>query len=94
MRRWKLRCVLAGLAVGLVAVVAFAAWPRPDPVRMENFHLLGVGMSKPEVYAVLGLKSVRGASLQSVPLPAAGISLALICRSVARQLAISVVPPQ
>jgi hypothetical protein len=55
MRRWKLRCVLAGLAVGLVAVVAFVAWPRPDPVRMENFHVLRVGMSKPEVYAVLGV---------------------------------------
>ena len=58
MRRRKLRWVLAGLAAGLVAVVAFVvfvAWLRPDPVRVENFQLLQVGMSKPEVYAVLGV---------------------------------------
>jgi hypothetical protein len=55
MRRRKLRWVPAGLAIGLVGVVAFVAWPRPDPIRVENFHLLGVGMGKPEVYAVLGL---------------------------------------
>ena len=55
MRRRKLGWVLAGLAVVLVGVVAFVAWPRPDPLTVENFHLLRVGMSKPEVYAVLGL---------------------------------------
>jgi hypothetical protein len=57
MRKRKLRWVLAGLAVGLVGVVAFVAfvaWPRPDSLRVENFTLLRVGMSKPEVYAVLG----------------------------------------
>jgi hypothetical protein len=55
MRRRKLLGALAGLAVGLVGVVAFVAWPRPDRVRVETFRLLRVGMSKPEVYAVLGL---------------------------------------
>jgi hypothetical protein len=55
MRRRKLRWVLAGLAVVLVGVVALVAWLRLNPLRVENFQLLRVGMSKPEVYAVLGL---------------------------------------
>jgi hypothetical protein len=54
MRRRKLFGALVGLAVGLLAVIAFVAWPRAGRVSVENFHLLRVGMSKPEVYAVLG----------------------------------------
>jgi hypothetical protein len=55
MWRWrrKLRWVLAGLAVAWV--LAFLAWPRSDPLRLENFQVLRIGMGKPEVYAVLGL---------------------------------------
>jgi len=54
MRRRKLRWVLVGLAIVLVGGAAFMAWSRPDPLRVDNFKLLRVGMSKPEVYAVLG----------------------------------------
>jgi hypothetical protein len=56
MRRRTLRWVLAlaGPAGVLVAAGAFVLWPRPDRVTRENFGLLRVGMSKPEVYAVIG----------------------------------------
>jgi hypothetical protein len=53
MRRRKLIAAVVGLAV-LVAVGAFVLWPRTDRITEENFDLLRVGMSKPEVYAVLG----------------------------------------
>jgi hypothetical protein len=53
MRRRKL---LALLAVGLAVLAAgsFVLWPRPNRITEESFDLLRVGMSKPEVYAVIG----------------------------------------
>jgi hypothetical protein len=54
MRRRKLRWVLAGLTVALVAVWAFVLWPRPDRVTQENFDRIAEGMSRAEVEAILG----------------------------------------
>ena len=38
----------------LIAAAAYVLWPRPQRITEENFDLLRLGMSKPEVYAVLG----------------------------------------
>jgi hypothetical protein len=54
MRRRKLLAAkVAGLAV-LVAVGAFALWPRADRITRENFDRIQNGMSQAEVEAVLG----------------------------------------
>jgi hypothetical protein len=45
--------VLAGLAV-LFATGAFVLWPRPDRVTEENVGRIREGMSRAEVYAILG----------------------------------------
>jgi outer membrane protein assembly factor BamE (lipoprotein component of BamABCDE complex) len=54
MRRWKLLLVLAGLSV--LAVGAFALWPKPitPGLTQENFDRVEVGMTLPEVKALLG----------------------------------------
>jgi hypothetical protein len=54
MRRRKLRWVVAGLAVLLLVTGAFAAWPRPDRITEENAGRITRGMSRAEVYAILG----------------------------------------
>jgi hypothetical protein len=55
MQRRKLRWVLAGLALGLVA---FALWPvrppAPDRITQENFDRIQEGMTCAEVEALLG----------------------------------------
>ena len=53
MRRRTLLVALAGLAV-VVAAGAVLWPPRSGRITRENFDLLQVGMSKPEVYALLG----------------------------------------
>jgi len=53
LRRWKLLVALAGLAV-LVAAGVVALWPRPERITRENFDRIKVGMSRAEVYAILG----------------------------------------
>jgi hypothetical protein len=55
MRRRKLRwlLLLVGLAV-VVAVGAFALWPRKDRITRENFDRIQNGMSLAEVEAILG----------------------------------------
>jgi hypothetical protein len=52
MRRWKLLGAM-GLAV-LVAVGVFVLWPRPDRITRENCDRIRKGMSRAEVYAILG----------------------------------------
>jgi hypothetical protein len=54
MRGRKLRWVLAGLAVLLLAVGTFALWPRPDRITRENFDRIKAGMSLEEIEAILG----------------------------------------
>jgi hypothetical protein len=54
MRRRKLRWVLAGLAVLLLAVGGFVLWPRPNRVARENFDRIREGMTRAEVEAILG----------------------------------------
>jgi hypothetical protein len=51
MRRRK---VLVVLAVGLVALSAFVAWPRPIRVSRANYHGITMGMSRAEVIAIFG----------------------------------------
>ena len=53
MRKQKL---LGGLAVAAVLVVAgtFVAWPRQSRVTEENFNRIKEGMSRAEVYVILG----------------------------------------
>jgi hypothetical protein len=52
MRRRTLLVVLAGLAVVVAAGVV--VWPRANRVTRENYDRIRVGMSRAEVYAVLG----------------------------------------
>jgi hypothetical protein len=55
MRKRKLRWAIVGLALALVlAVGAFAPWPRPDRITKENCDRIRKGMSRAEVYALLG----------------------------------------
>jgi hypothetical protein len=49
--RWALAAV--GLAV-LITAGAFALWPRPDRVTLENFRCIHVGMTRGEVEGILG----------------------------------------
>jgi hypothetical protein len=53
MPRRELLAAAVGLAV-LVAVGAFAAWPRPDRVTRENCDRIRKGMSRAEVEAIFG----------------------------------------
>jgi hypothetical protein len=53
MRRQKLLVALAGLAV-VGAAGAVVLWPRPDRITRENYDRIRVGMSRAEVYTVLG----------------------------------------
>jgi hypothetical protein len=58
MRRRKLRWVVAGLAVALVAVgaVVLSLWPNPSRrITRENFELIQKGMTLAEAEAILGL---------------------------------------
>jgi hypothetical protein len=48
----KLRWLLAGLA--LVTLGVFVLWPRPGRITRESFQWLRVGMSRPELEAILG----------------------------------------
>jgi hypothetical protein len=54
MRRRKLRWVLVGLAVLLLAAGASVARPRPDRITRENCGRVHEGMSESEVEAILG----------------------------------------
>jgi hypothetical protein len=53
MQRRKLLVALAGLAV-VVTVGVVVLWPRPDRVTPENYACIRLGMSRAEVYALLG----------------------------------------
>jgi len=53
MRKWKLRRVLAGLAV-LMAAATFLFWHGRDRVTAENYERLRKGMTRAEVEAILG----------------------------------------
>jgi hypothetical protein len=52
-RRKLLLGTLAGL-VALAGAAALAQWPRPERVTPENYARIRVGMSRAEVYAILG----------------------------------------
>jgi hypothetical protein len=56
MRRRKLRWVVAGPAVALLAVGGFVLWPRPPVpgLTRDNFDRVRVGMTSPQVEALLG----------------------------------------
>lgn len=51
---------LAGLAVVLVTLVAFALRPPPPRVTLENFRRIEEGMIRPEVEAILGPPMLTG----------------------------------
>jgi hypothetical protein len=53
MRRRKLLVVLAGLVV-MATVGVVVLWPRSERITRENYDRIRVGMSRAEVYAVLG----------------------------------------
>jgi hypothetical protein len=53
MRRRKLLVALAGLAV-VAAAGAFVLWPRTDRITRANYDRIRMGMSRAEVYAILG----------------------------------------
>src|SRR5690349_20867928 len=50
--KWKLLGLLALLAV--IAATAVALWPQPDRITFENCDRITEGMSRAEVYAILG----------------------------------------
>jgi hypothetical protein len=50
---WRGRLVVL-TALALLAVGAFVLWPRPDRITRENFERITEGMSRTEVYAILG----------------------------------------
>ncbi len=54
MRNRKRRQVVAGLAVGLIAVGAFIVWPRADRITPETAGRIREGMTAAEVEALLG----------------------------------------
>ncbi len=54
MRRRKLRWVLAGLAVLLLAVGGFVLWPQSDRITRENYDRIKIGMTIAEAEAILG----------------------------------------
>ncbi len=54
MRRRKLLLGTLAALLALAGVAAFALWPRPQWVTRKNFRLIRVGMSRAEVYAILG----------------------------------------
>jgi hypothetical protein len=54
MRGRKLRWMLAGLSLALLAVGAVAMWPQPDRITRENCDRITKGMTKMEVQAILG----------------------------------------
>src|SRR5262245_57459436 len=73
MRRRTLLVVLAGLAV-VVAIGVVVLWARAAPERItrENYERIRVGMSRAEVYAVLGPPgdySTGDEKLSDLPLP-------------------------
>jgi hypothetical protein len=53
MRRLRWALTAAGLAV-LITAGAFALWPRPDRVTLENLRRIHVGMTRGEVEGILG----------------------------------------
>jgi hypothetical protein len=54
MRRRKLRWAVAGLAVLLLTAGVFAPWSRSNRITRENCERITEGMSREEVYAILG----------------------------------------
>lgn len=60
MRSRKLRWVLAGLTLALLAVGTFVLWPQPivAGLTQENFDRIQLGMTRPEVEALLGKPSM------------------------------------
>jgi hypothetical protein len=54
MRRRKLRWVVAGLAVLLLAAIMRAPTPQPSRILRKSFNRLADGMSRAEVEAILG----------------------------------------
>src|SRR4051794_12025520 len=54
MRRRRLRCGAALALAVLLAAGVFVLWPRADRITRENFDRIRGGMSREEVYAILG----------------------------------------
>ena len=54
MRRRTVLVVLGGALAVVVAVGVVVLWPRPERITQENYDRIRVGMSRAEVYAVLG----------------------------------------
>lgn len=54
MRSRKLRWVLDGLTLALLAVGAFLVWPREDRITQTNFARIREGMTRADVEAILG----------------------------------------
>lgn len=54
MRRRKVRWVLAGLAMAVLAVGVVTLCSPPDRITPKNCHLITRGMSREQVYAILG----------------------------------------
>lgn len=49
-----MRWVWVTLAVVLVGIVAFVAWPQPERIALKNYGRITRGMSQTEVCALLG----------------------------------------
>jgi hypothetical protein len=54
MRKLRWGLTLAGLAVTFVAAATLALWPRADRITRASFDRICGGMSRTEVYAILG----------------------------------------
>ncbi len=72
MRGRKLRWVVAGLAVALLALGACVLWPRANRVTPEDFNRIKEGMNLAEVEAILGPPGDYRSGPTVVTLPAYG----------------------
>jgi outer membrane protein assembly factor BamE (lipoprotein component of BamABCDE complex) len=54
MRHRKLAIVLALAALAVVALATLALWRRANPITQANYARISLGMSRPDVCAILG----------------------------------------